>query len=73
MTRRAFWFHYNKPMSRKVGRPQLTIHWQGACHVVDSIECCVSTKSRVRKSQPHVVIAGRATGISFNNGHALIY
>lgn len=55
----AFWFHYNKPESRKKGYPQLTVHCRGVCHVVRHVECRVPVRTRERKAQPHVVVAGR--------------
>lgn len=57
----AFWFHYNKPASRKAGHPLMTVHCQGACHIVRHIQCHVPVQTRERKSQPHVVMAGRGT------------
>jgi hypothetical protein len=54
----AFWFHYNKPASKKAGHPLLTVHWRGACHIVRHIKCCVPVKTRERKAQPYVVMAG---------------
>lgn len=56
--RRAFWFHYNKPASARAGSPRLTVHYKGQCHVVRGVECMVPVHSRLRKSQPHVVMAG---------------
>lgn len=55
----AFWFHYNKPASKQAGHPVLTVHWQGRCHFVRHIQCHVPVQTRERKSQPHVVVAGR--------------
>jgi hypothetical protein len=57
----AFWFHYNKPASRQAGHPVMTVHSQGCCHTVRHIECHVPVRTRERKSQPHVVMAGRGT------------
>lgn len=54
----AFWFHYNKPESRKAGHPVMTVHHKGACHFVRFIVCSVPVRSRERNSQPHVVMAG---------------
>ncbi|NBV87905.1 MAG: hypothetical protein EBR88_00045 [Betaproteobacteria bacterium] len=56
-----FYFHYNKPASRREGRPMLTVHSQGCCHLVHHIECSVPVYTRVRKTQPHVVMAGTGT------------
>jgi hypothetical protein len=55
----AFWFHYNKPASKKLKHPVLTLHYAGACHSVRKIVCNVPVSTRERKHQPHVVMAGR--------------
>ena len=57
----AFWFHYNKPLSQQRGEPMMTVHCHGACHFVRHIECHVPVRTRERKSQPHVVMAGSGT------------
>lgn len=69
---RAFWFHYNKPESRKRNRPVLTIHYKDQCILVENIECYVNVKTRVRKSQPYCVLAGKGV-IHIKNGTAYIY
>ena len=57
--KRAFWYHYNKPASRSAGQPRLTVHHSGKCHIVSEIVCNVPTQTRVRKTQPMCVIAGK--------------
>lgn len=57
----SFWFHYNKPISQRVGRPIMSIHVRGKCHTVDHISCRVPVLTRHRKSQPHVVMAGQGS------------
>lgn len=57
----AFWLHYNKPASRKAGHPMLTVHHKGACLLVRSVVCSVPLRTRERRTQPHVVMAGRGT------------
>lgn len=69
---KAFWFHYNKPESRKCGKTQITIHYLGSCHIVDNLECSVPIKGRLRKAQPFWVIAGKANSIIMKNGVAYI-
>jgi hypothetical protein len=54
----AFWFHYNRPASKQAGHPVMTLHHKGCCLQVRRIQCGVPVKSRERKSQPHVVMAG---------------
>jgi hypothetical protein len=68
----SFWYHYNKPASRKFGSPKLTVHYRGQCLLVDDLDCSVRTFSRKRKTQPHVVIAGVADSLVVKNGTAYI-
>lgn len=56
---KSFWFHYNKQQSKQLNRNILTIHWEGKCHFVESIDCRVPVKTRSRKTQPRCVLAGR--------------
>lgn len=56
----SFFYHYNKPMSRKFGRNKLTIHRKGVCHLVDEVRCLVETKTKDNKTQPHCVIIGKS-------------
>jgi hypothetical protein len=67
-----FWFHYNKPESRKLGRNVLTVHFQNACHFVTGLDCRVPIATRDRKAQPRCVMAGEASTITINNGFAVI-
>lgn len=55
---RRFFYHYNKPLSRKSGEDWLTIHYKNSCIPVKKIICNVPTESYNRKSQPRVVIRG---------------
>ena len=68
---RVFWFHYNKPESRKQGRNVLTVHYAGQCHLVHDIACSVPVSTRHRKTQPHCVIAGVGV-VSVEGGKAVI-
>lgn len=56
---KAFWYHYNKPASKRAGYPILTLHYEGKCHMVRSIDCQVPTYTRERSSQPNLVVAGK--------------
>lgn len=55
----VFFFHYNKPESKKAGRNKLTIHFRGKCHLVDKIVCNVGVFSYNNKKQPHCVLKGK--------------
>lgn len=69
---RAFFYHYNRTATARRGKPTLTVHWQGACHLVDNIVLQVPTAGRIRKTQPRVVIAGKARSMTVKNGVAIL-
>ena len=69
---KAFWFHYNKPESRRVGKPQITLHYQGSCHIIDNIDCKVPVRGRIRKTQPYWVMAGKTDYVQILDGVATI-
>ena len=62
-SKRRFYYHYNKPVSKKEGRNFLTLHYRGKCHLVNRISCSVSTESHNQKRQPYCVIRGWANNI----------
>lgn len=63
-----FFFHFNKPASQRAGRPQVSVHIDGACHIVDNVICNVKTVGRVRKRQPLFVMVGRVSRYSIKDG-----
>ncbi len=63
-TMKSFWYHYNKPASNKAGRPQVTLHYNGQCLIIDHIKCGVPTYSRARNTQPRWVMCGKANDIT---------
>lgn len=68
----AFFFHFNKPLSQKKGKPVISLHYKEQCCFVDNVVCSVTTKGRVRKRQPRFVMCGRAHAISIQDGVAYI-
>jgi len=64
----TFFFHYNKPESKKVGKPQITVHYKGVCHLCDNIIVNVPTFGCLRKNQPMFIIKGSCKEMIFNNG-----
>ena len=50
----------------------LTIHFNGACHFVEGLDCRVPIKTRNRKMQPRCVMAGKATQITISDEIAFI-
>lgn len=63
---RTFWFHYNKPASKIAGKPQISVHYNNSCHIVDEIECLVPTFSKINKRQPFFVMKGKYNNIIRN-------
>lgn len=57
----TFFFHYNKPASKHVGQPVMSVHYKGQCLLVRDVVCSVPVRSRHRSRQPHVVMAGRGS------------
>ena len=74
--KRRFFFHFNKPESKKHNRNVLTVHWKGSCIPVNAIECQVSTETHERNSQPTCVMRGWASEVEIlkdtNNTKAII-
>ena len=54
-----FFFHFNKPESKKKQKPQISVHYKKTCYIVDNVVCNVKTTGRVRKKQPLFVMAGK--------------
>ncbi len=56
---RSFFFHFNKPASRAAGKPQISVHTAGKCHIVDNVICDVPTVGRIKKTAPTFVMTGK--------------
>ncbi len=63
-----FFFHYNKPASTRAGKPQVTVHFRGACHILDNVLINVPTYGKLREKQPRFVIAGECDTLTIDNG-----
>ncbi len=59
--KKSFFFHYNKPASQRAKKPQISVHYDKTCYIVDNIECHVPTEGRIRKRQPYFVMVGKCT------------
>ena len=62
----SFFFHYNKPASLAAGCNKLTVHWRGACHLVDAVVCNVPIHSVDRARQPRCVLKGIVLDLAFS-------
>ena len=72
MKKYVLWFHYNKPLSKKTGSDQWSVHFRNTCHIVDHIDCRIPTHSKTNKRQPRVVMRCHATNLQIKNGTAII-
>ena len=66
---RRFFYHYNKPASKKSDRNIMTLHWKDKCHPVNGIICNVPTESHDQKRQPHCIVRGFAKNVQFIEDH----
>ena len=71
-TRWVVFFHYNKPYSRRTGMHKWSVHFRSQCMIVSSIDCLIPTYSKVNKTQPYVVMKGRAEEVTIKNDTAII-
>ncbi len=67
-----FFYHYNKPSSKKAGKPQISLHFKQTCYIVDNIVVGVPTAGRINKRQPYFVMVGNAATIEFKDNIAYI-
>lgn len=58
-----FWYHYNKPASRKHGYPLMTVHFKGQCMLTTQVHCNVPSQTHRRKRQPRMVVRGWAKNV----------
>jgi len=74
-TKRAyrFFFHYNKPESRKRGVPILSVHYKGQCMLTENLTISVPTSSKKNKRQPHMVITGQCNSIDITDKSIKLY
>lgn len=69
----SFFFHYNKPATMKRGKPTITVHYKGQCHLVDNVDVLVPCHGRVRNTQPRFVMAGKAMALSVSQGVGVLF
>lgn len=66
---KVFWYHFNRPATLKAGKPKITVHFDGKCHIVDGIAECKS-RSHIRKTQPLFVMKGKCNKLEIKGGIA---
>lgn len=71
---RAFFFHFNKPASRRAKKPQWSVHFMDTCHIVDNVVFNnLVIKTRTRKTQPIGVLAGKCSPSKFRVEKGVAY
>ncbi len=69
---RVFFFHYNKPLSKQKGKPQISLHVADTCYFLDNVKVCTNTWGVVRKRQPFFVMKGKTSCVEIEGGVARI-
>lgn len=68
-----FFFHYNKPASKKHQKPVISFHFRQQCHLVSNVVINVPTKGRIRpQRQPHFIVCGIGNNIEIIDGVAVV-
>lgn len=69
-----FFYHYNRPATKKAGVPMISLHYDGKCHIVRDIRLVkLSERSRTTmKRQPNFVMTGKANKIDIVDGVATL-
>ncbi len=68
-TKRRFFYHYNKPLSQKLGEVIWSVHFKDTCYFTRKIECWVPCESKSNRTQPYATMIGFADQVvaSFEN------
>lgn len=72
MKPKVFFFHYNKPESKKQQKPVISLHYNKTCFLVENLVVNVPTHGRIRSTQPFFVMAGKAKEILIKDNIAYI-
>lgn len=55
-----YFYHYNKPLSKRLGKTMWSVHFRGKCSMVENIACFTQAFSKTNKTQPFAVMQGFA-------------
>lgn len=67
MKRYRFFYHYNKPLSKQLGKPMWSVHFKNECKMVEKINCFSPAESKANKRQPYAVMQGFTTAVMVDN------
>lgn len=68
MKPKSFFFHFNKPATQRTGKPQVSVHYDKVCHIVDNVVCSVPTEGKINKRQPRFVMRGKCNKFIIKKG-----
>lgn len=75
MSKKRFFYHYNKPASKQVGKAMVSVHVNKTCHIVDGsllrINCPNEGKVNPKK-QPHFVMQGWCDSVTLTHEGGII-
>lgn len=60
---KRFYFHYNKPYSKRYKKHKWSVHYNDTCFIVDEIQCDRPCQSKLNKRQPVCVMRGFANNV----------
>lgn len=69
---RVFYCYFWKAYHRKTKKHKWCIRYKGKIHIVNGFTVKVPTESRSRKTNPHAVLAGKATKLTLKNNYATL-
>jgi hypothetical protein len=69
-----FFFHYNKPESKRRGKVIWSLHYNKTCYLVEHIDCKVPIETKVNNRQPYAIVRGWSNDVQLmhNNLNAVI-
>lgn len=60
------WFYFWKKYFTETKKIKLKLHWKGNEYLVDKVDCTIPCNSKVRKSNPIVIMETRCSNIRFH-------
>lgn len=69
---KRFYFHFNKPQSKKLGKTIWSVHYAGKCHQVEKVHCLVNSETKANKHQPYAIVQGFCKEFLLNKNECTI-
>ncbi len=70
----TFFYHFNRPAMQSAadGRVRMTVHVKGRCLIAVHVICNVSSRTKQNKTQPMLVMTGKAGRITVDQDTIII-